>query len=414
MGNIAQLPTVNPSPLFSSGATTNQGVGINTTPLSNASVSSGSSLNLGFDPVTAGINTVGNLLSWAHEDIAAKKQRDWNEEMMDKQNAWTLDMWNKTNEYNDPKNQVARLQNAGLNPLYYGLDGSSANGVESAQALGYDRSSVNGLANPVQSAMDFSLKKNLQDAQIENLAAQTEKIKSDTDQSRLDAEFKRRTLDARVEGEELSNKLTKSEIAKIEDERKEIAERIKNIAQNTKTEAARECLMYAQEKLAKAQASEIVQLLPYRKSLLEAETQYQQAAAALATWNAMYQRDLVRYDYVVKEIELLDERIRNESNVADRNKREADLADFKLRVRSGQSIDVDSIPKWMLTDRIAASFWNAILQRGSEITEAVGSVIGPIAGFALGKGSAARSVQTQSKQTVLYGPDGKPSVVDKW
>lgn len=363
----------------------------------------------GFDPVTAGVNAAGNLLGWIHEDIAAKKERQWNEEMMEKQNQWNLEMWNKTNEYNDPKNQVERLRNAGLNPLYYGLDGSSANAMQSAQVLGYDRSSVNGLANPIQAGIDTGMKKSLQDAQIENIEAQTTKIKADTDVSVLDAEFKRKTMDARVEGENLANDLTKVQIDKIEDERSEICERIKNIAQNTKTEAARELLLYAEEKLRTAQAREIVELLPYRKALMAAETQYQKAAACLATWNALYQLDLVRYDYVAKEVELLSERIRHESTEADKAIMEKDILEFKKRVRSGQSIDVDSIPKWMLTDRIAASFWNAILARGSEITEAVGSVVAPVAGYALGKGSAAAAgAKTSTKYTNLYGPDGKP------
>ena len=78
--------------------------------------------------------------------------------MMDKQNQWSLDMWNRTNEYNSPAAQIARLREAGLNPLYYGLDGTSANGLESAQALGYDRASMAGMTNPVQGALDSLVK----------------------------------------------------------------------------------------------------------------------------------------------------------------------------------------------------------------------------------------------------------------
>lgn len=37
-----------------------------------------------------------------------------------------IELWNMQNEYNSPINQMARLKQAGLNPLYYGLDGNSS------------------------------------------------------------------------------------------------------------------------------------------------------------------------------------------------------------------------------------------------------------------------------------------------
>lgn len=63
------------------------------------------------------------------------QQQEYNERMMDKANAFSLDMWNRTNAYNTPAAQLQRLNDAGLNPLYYGLDGSAAGNVSSAQAL---------------------------------------------------------------------------------------------------------------------------------------------------------------------------------------------------------------------------------------------------------------------------------------
>lgn len=103
----------------------------------------------------------------------AEIQRSWNEQMMDKQNQFTVDMWNRTNEYNDPSAQVARLTAAGLNPLYYGLDGSSSNGVESAQALGYDRPS--GGSSPLSALSSGITDTALRLAQIENIRSQTAK-----------------------------------------------------------------------------------------------------------------------------------------------------------------------------------------------------------------------------------------------
>ena len=44
------------------------------------------------------------------------------------QRQWDLDMWNRQNEYNNPKNQMLRLSAAGLNPnLVYGSGSVSGN-----------------------------------------------------------------------------------------------------------------------------------------------------------------------------------------------------------------------------------------------------------------------------------------------
>ncbi len=66
----------------------------------------------------------------------AQLGRDWSEEMMAKANQWSLDQWNRENEYNLPVNQKARLLAAGINPALamqgassVGLAGSSPSGA---------------------------------------------------------------------------------------------------------------------------------------------------------------------------------------------------------------------------------------------------------------------------------------------
>lgn len=133
--------------------------------------------------VNAGAGVVGGLIGLYgakkqrdFEQQEAEKQREWSEQMQDKQNEWSLNMWNKTNEYNSPSAQVERLREAGLNPLYYGLDGSSANGLESAQALGYERASSASFDNPMAAGIEGALKA----AQIAQIQAVTKKTRSET------------------------------------------------------------------------------------------------------------------------------------------------------------------------------------------------------------------------------------------
>lgn len=54
--------------------------------------------------------------------------------MFQEQNAFNLDMWNKQNAYNDPKNEVARLLAAGINPASKFGSAAQASSITSATA----------------------------------------------------------------------------------------------------------------------------------------------------------------------------------------------------------------------------------------------------------------------------------------
>lgn len=61
---------------------------------------------------------------------SAQETNAWNYRMFQEQNQWNLDQWNRENDYNSASSQVARLQEAGLNP-YLMLGGSGSVGVAS-------------------------------------------------------------------------------------------------------------------------------------------------------------------------------------------------------------------------------------------------------------------------------------------
>ena len=69
----------------------------------------------------------------------AQLGRDWSEEMMAKANQWSLDQWNRENEYNLPVNQKARLFAAGINP---------ALAMQGASSVGQAGSSPSGASAP--------------------------------------------------------------------------------------------------------------------------------------------------------------------------------------------------------------------------------------------------------------------------
>lgn len=64
----------------------------------------------------------------------AEITRNWQETMMDKQNAWNLEQWNRENEYNSPVAKAERLKQAGINPAFGLGDANTAGSVTSASA----------------------------------------------------------------------------------------------------------------------------------------------------------------------------------------------------------------------------------------------------------------------------------------
>lgn len=131
----------------------------------------------------------------------AEKQRSFVVQQTNSANAWNEKMWHETNEYNTPENQVQRLQDAGLNPLYYGLDGQTAGGVSAVQPLSYERASLNSLVNP----MSVGLNALMQMAQVSNIEAQTNKVKSETKSIEAKLPFEVDTLKAQVRQSNLSS-----------------------------------------------------------------------------------------------------------------------------------------------------------------------------------------------------------------
>lgn len=115
-----------------------------------------SAVNAYNSSMSALTQTIDNMNRIEGNERSAAEQRSWSERMMQQQNEWSLNMWNKTNEYNDPSAQLERLKRAGLNPLYFGLDGSSAQSFQSAQPLSYERANLpnqsNTFASPFQAS----------------------------------------------------------------------------------------------------------------------------------------------------------------------------------------------------------------------------------------------------------------------
>ena len=71
---------------------------------------------------------VSGLVQGLSSIFGQRSANQTNIQLAREQRQWDLDMWNRQNEYNNPKNQMLRLKAAGLNPnLVYGSGSVSGN-----------------------------------------------------------------------------------------------------------------------------------------------------------------------------------------------------------------------------------------------------------------------------------------------
>lgn len=321
-----------------------------------------SALNMAPAAINGFFGWIGAHKQREHETALAAEQRDWNEQMQDKANAWSLDMWNKTNEYNSPTAQVERLREAGLNPLYYGLDGSSANAIQSAQALGYDRASVAGMTNPLQAGIEGALSAASLKKDIELKNAQIDKLGEEASGTKLDNEFKERTMSARVEGEKLANDMSKEQIENVKKQREQIEADIKKKIAETESEQERKSLIIAQTAVQKATEKQLVELLPLQKNLMEAQTEAQKAAAAASYANALYQNKLIDSGYI-------DELVRAQKGTADNAAALAAINEFKNAVKHGNIFTIEEGDNFI--EKGGKQFINGLFNDVSIIAEAL-------------------------------------------
>lgn len=124
------------------------------------------------------------------------------------QNEWNLNMWNKQNEYNSPSAQRRRLEEAGLNPMYYGLEGNgNAQQLQSADFVATPGAPMlnegaflgEGIGNAMKTA-----------AEIQLIQSQTRKTDEEAGLSSLERKLKSATLNSDIVVGNMQIKVTQS------------------------------------------------------------------------------------------------------------------------------------------------------------------------------------------------------------
>lgn len=127
------------------------------------------------DPIT--LSAAASAVTGAGQGILGliqnKKNREFAEKQTNQARQWALEDWQSQNEYNSPRAQMQRLQEAGLNPnLVYGTGAATAQAqpVRQTQPQSYkgETPDFSGLQNSLFTGVDLQAKK----AQIDLLETQ--------------------------------------------------------------------------------------------------------------------------------------------------------------------------------------------------------------------------------------------------
>lgn len=115
--------------------------------------------------IAAGAGLAGGIFS----NLSARRQQK-------KAQEYNTTMWNKTNEYNSPQEQMKRWQEANLNPhLMYG-QGNSGNAQAAPE---FAQMSEEGLKSPLTPALDSFVDYQVKKAQLDNMKTQNKVMEQD-------------------------------------------------------------------------------------------------------------------------------------------------------------------------------------------------------------------------------------------
>lgn len=130
--------------------------------------------------IAGGAGVLGSVINAGSQLGTNSSQLSYAREMYDKQRADALADWNMQNQYNSPKEQMARFKEAGLNPnLIYGQMSNSPV-VRSSSPQSYNPTAPQvDLTRPAGMALDAYYDTQLKAAQINNLKEQNELLKQD-------------------------------------------------------------------------------------------------------------------------------------------------------------------------------------------------------------------------------------------
>lgn len=152
--------------------------------------------------ITAGASLLGGLFDNKSQNKNINKQiraqqeenqknREYNLQLAQMQNAWNQEQWERENEYNSPTAQMERMRQAGLNPDLMMTGGTGSLAASSPQMTSGAPSSpqdmsILGQRPTLGQAVQSALRDSMLGAQIDNIRANTRKTNAEAGLTEID------------------------------------------------------------------------------------------------------------------------------------------------------------------------------------------------------------------------------------
>lgn len=245
----------------------------------------------------------------ANKNLKAQRETNaMNLQLAREQNDWNMMMWNKENEYNSPSAKLARLQAAGLNPLFYGLDGvANASQLTSANLanqeapqldVGAIGSSLSNLSNSLISSGEYYIKRK----ELEQRDRELDIMEERTTQQNKESEKLIAKYDQEIENLKSEKGLTDEKVNEVKENIKVLVKQADNL--QASADLARQKIRESKNAEYKLywEGEQVRQLIPYQVKNLAALTGLSNAQAA--TEAAKYANFLMDTDKKEVEIQL--------------------------------------------------------------------------------------------------------------
>ena len=310
----------------------------------------------------------------------AQKNRDFQQEM-------------SNTEYS---RAVADMKSAGINPAF-AMNNGGVSTPSGATASGSVSSGSGNLGELLQAFMLPTQLKALK-ADIGVKQSQEDLNEAHAESIRVNTDFSQQTFELRKTALELSNSLSREQKDLIYQKRQESIAQMKKLNEEALTESTKRALNQATEILQRAEAFEIVQLMPYKIQLMEAQTASEKAQASLYAVNQLYQQKLIDSGYI-------DSLCRQMEASASGTESDSVVKGITAKLRSGNTLDPADFGDSKVSNFLEG-VWNGL------VTESVNNGIAVVTNLleympSVLLAPGAPGAQVKSRTPLIYGPDGQ-------
>lgn len=340
-------------------------------------------LNRGFVKLTGGenelskqLNSFINQLTGAHTTGMMREQNE-------------MQMQNIEDTY---QREVSGMQTAGLNPALMYQNGASGSAPSApSNSAGASLSDIFELISLPTRLKDLDAEIALKNSETSVNEAQARSIG-------INSDFNEQTFELRKQALELSNSLSREQKDLIYQRRQESIAQMHKLNEEALTEGSKRALNQATEILQRAEAFEIVQLMPYKVQLMQAQTASEKAQASLYAVNQLYQQKLVDSGY----IEAL---CRQMEASASGQESEAVVKGITAKLRSGNTLQPADFGDSKVAN-VLEGLWNGVVTSGvNNGLAVVTNLLEYMPSILLAPG--APSAQVKSRTPLIYGPEGQ-------